>query len=155
MTNDYFSEKESVLSNFSRVFLYLFPTHHHTGGDLSYLIFHSNPRGLSVCYYLFFSFPASSFPSHFLSLMILQSVSLVVLFFFKISHHDLKFRSILMHLAKHKQKHTQTVTIILRLCVFYLVNSPEGPRAEDLDLLEFSLFQDAKLGLVGCCSTGR
>lgn len=80
-TYDDFSEKESILSNFSYVCLYLSPTHYHTAGDLSYLLFHCKPRGLSVYYYLFFSSPASSLPSHFLSLMILQSVSLVFLFF--------------------------------------------------------------------------
>lgn len=46
-----------------------------------------------------------------------------------------------------------TDSVILNLCVFYLVNRPKGPRAEDLDPFEFCLFQDAKLGLVWCCST--
>lgn len=85
MTNDDFSQREReslFFSNSSCVVLHLFPTNHHTGGDLSSLLFHCNPRGLSVCYYLFFSSPASSLPSHFLSLMILQYVSLVVFFFF-------------------------------------------------------------------------
>lgn len=76
------SVRESVLSNFSCVFLHISPTNH-TACDLSYLLFHCNPRGLSVCYYLFFLSPTSSLPSHFLSLMILQSVSLVFFSFLR------------------------------------------------------------------------
>lgn len=56
-----------------------------SGGDLRNLFFHCNPRGIGAFYYLFFSSPASSLPSHFLTLIILQSVSC----FFLIPSHTM------------------------------------------------------------------
>lgn len=126
------------------------------GGDLRNLVFHCNPRGLGAFYYLFFSSPASSLPSHFLTLIILQSVSC----FFLISSHTmisyLGLHGFICVSRKNRQRVDNYVTWCT--CVFghvsYLVNSPKGPWAKDLNSFEFGLFQDAKLGLVGCCSTG-
>lgn len=86
-TNYNFSERKSAFSNFRFFFSNFYPTLHCSYGDLSYLLFHCHPRGLSVCYYLFFSSPASSLPSHFLSLMILQCPSCLFLMKWECEHN--------------------------------------------------------------------
>lgn len=82
------SVRESLLFLISDFFFSNFyPTLHCSYGDLSYLLFHCHPRGLSVCYYLFFSSPASSLPSHFLSLMILLCPSCLFLMKWECEHN--------------------------------------------------------------------
>lgn len=60
----------------------------------------------------------------------------------------------MVSLLVEEQLSKQIVTVNSHLIVFYLVNSSKSSGAEDLDSFEFCFFQDAKLGLIGCRSTG-
>ena len=112
-----------------------------------------NPRGLSVCY-ITYSFhphqPYIWFPVIICLVIRLSARS------YKTLEEISSFRVNMKYLfIYHTSTSTndQTNTHFFILWVFYLVNSPEGPGAENLDPFEFCLFQDSKLGLVGCCPT--
>lgn len=113
-------------------------------------LFKCNLRGPGVIYFLFFSSHASSFVSHFFSLMISQSfASVFLLSDLKMWNLTSNFRSWLVCLGYEISIWSNAPVL------FYLVNSPKSPRAEDFNPFQFCLFQDAQLCLVWCCSAGR
>lgn len=114
-------------------------------------LFKCNLRGPGVIYFLFFSSHASSFVSHFLSLMISQSfASVFLLSDLKMGNLTLNFRRRRFVCLGYKISLWSNAPVL-----FYLVNSPKRPGAEDFNPFQFCFFQDAQLCLVWCCSAGR